>query len=50
MVLDSFLNFLNGKMDIANDFLYGYFLVIILVATGIYFSYLTRFVQFRMFF
>ena len=50
MVLDSFLNFLNGKMDVANDFLYGYFLVIILVATGIYFSYLTRFVQFRMFF
>ena len=35
MVLDSFLNFLNGKMDVANDFLYGYFLVIILVATGI---------------
>ena len=50
MVFENFLNFLNGKMDIANDFLYGYFLVIILVASGIYFSYLTRFVQFRMFF
>ena len=45
MVFENFLNFLNGKMDVANDFLYGYFLVIILVASGIYFSYLTRFVQ-----
>jgi len=50
MVFEKFLDLLNGKMDVANDFLYGYFLVIILVATGIYFSYLTRFVQFRMFF
>jgi len=37
-------------MSLANDFLYGYFLVIVLVLTGIYFSYITRFVQFRMFF
>ena len=37
-------------MSRANDFLYGYFLVIVLVLAGVYFSYITRFVQFRMFF
>ena len=41
---------MNDEMSLANDFLYGYFLVIVLVLTGIYFSYITRFVQFRMFF
>lgn len=40
----------NNQLSSLNDFLYGYFLIIILVATGIYFSYITRFVQFRMFF
>ena len=49
-MIDKILKFMNDEMSLANDFLYGYFLVIVLVLTGIYFSYITRFVQFRMFF
>ena len=49
-MVDKILDFLNGEMSRANDFLYGYFLVIVLVLAGVYFSYITRFVQFRMFF
>lgn len=46
--MDTFLEFLNSKLSLTNDFLYGYFLVIILIVAGLYFSFLTRFVQFRM--
>ncbi|MDO5045760.1 alanine/glycine:cation symporter family protein [Campylobacter sp.] len=48
--MDKFLDLINDKLDLINGFLYGYFLVIALILAGIYFSYITRFVQFRMFF
>ena len=34
-------------LQIINDFLYSYILIILLVLTGIYFTYKTKFVQFR---
>ena len=32
-----------------NDWLYTYILIILLIAAGVYFTFRTRFVQFRMF-
>lgn len=43
-MLDWFLQFL----DTANDFLYGSFLILALIGTGIYFTIRTRFVQIRL--
>lgn len=48
--MDKILNYLNDKLDIFNGFLYSYFLVALLVLAGLYFSYATKFIQFRMFF
>ncbi|WP_430805568.1 alanine/glycine:cation symporter family protein [Campylobacter sp. 9BO] len=48
MNLTEILNAINLKLDATNGFLYGSFLIIALIAAGIYFSYITRFVQFRM--
>lgn len=47
--MDKFLNDINDKLDFVNGFLYSYFLVIVLIFAGIYFSYMTRLVQLRMF-
>lgn len=39
---------LNALISILNDALYGYILIIILIAGGLYFSFRTGFVQFRL--
>ena len=36
-------------LDVANDFLYSKFLIIVLIAVGLYFTIRTRFVQIRLF-
>ncbi|MCR4941802.1 MAG: alanine:cation symporter family protein [Campylobacter sp.] len=46
--MDKFLNTFNSLLNSTNDFLYGSFLVAILIIAGIYFSFLTKFVQFRL--
>ena len=39
---------INSILGPLNDFLYGYILIFLLVAAGIYFTIRTRFVQFRL--
>lgn len=46
--MNEILNTINNNLGYVNDFLYGYYLVIILVIAGLYFSFITNFVQFRM--
>lgn len=43
--LSNFLNFIFGEI---NNALYGYILIILLVAVGLYFTFRTKFVQFRL--
>lgn len=43
-----FLFFLNGIFGTINDALYGYILIILLVAGGLYFTVRTKFAQFRL--
>ncbi len=43
------MEFLNNLVNTANDFLWTYILVIALVALGFYFTFRTKFVQFRLF-
>ena len=45
---EKIIEFLEGATSSANDVLYSYILVILLVAGGIYFTIRTRFVQFRL--
>ncbi|MCI6737232.1 MAG: alanine:cation symporter family protein, partial [Intestinibacter sp.] len=40
---------LNGFVTVINDFLWTYILVIALIVLGLYFSFRTKFVQFRYF-
>ncbi len=42
------MEFINNIINSANDLLYSYLLIIILVAGGLYFSFRTKFVQFRL--
>ncbi len=42
------MNFLNNIINSANNLLYSYLLIIILVVGGLYFSFRTKFVQFRL--
>ncbi|MEG2295776.1 MAG: alanine:cation symporter family protein, partial [Oscillospiraceae bacterium] len=42
------MDFLNGILDSANNFMYGSFLIILLVASGLYFTIRTKFCQFTM--
>ena len=42
------MDFFNGVLGTINDFMYGYILVGLLVASGIYFTVRTKFVQFRL--
>lgn len=46
---DNFLAGINSFLGNASDFLYTYILIIILVFVGLYYSFRTKFVQFRMF-
>lgn len=43
------MGFLQEALGSLNEFLYSYILIILLVATGVYFSIRTKFVQFRLF-
>ena len=40
---------LNQFLSSLNDFLYSYILIFLLVIAGLYFSFRTKFVQFRLF-
>lgn len=42
------MEFLNGILNSTNDFMYGSFLIILLVGSGLYFSFKTKFCQFTM--
>lgn len=42
------MEFLNGILNSTNDFMYGSFLIILLVGSGLYFSLKTKFCQFTM--
>ena len=46
--MDKIMEMLNSVINSANDILYSYLLIIILVAGGLYFSLRTKFVQFRL--
>ncbi len=45
----TFMNFLADKVDLINNFMWSYVLIILLIGAGIYFSFKTKFVQFRFF-
>ncbi|WP_027701948.1 alanine/glycine:cation symporter family protein [Metaclostridioides mangenotii] len=44
------ISFINDKVVLVNDYLWSYILIIMLVVTGIYFTFKTNFVQFKYFF
>lgn len=46
--MDKIMEAVNAVINSANDLLYSYLLIIILVAGGLYFSLRTKFVQFRL--
>ncbi len=47
-MLDNILDLIDDAVNAVNDALYSYLLIIILVAGGLYFSFRTKFVQFRL--
>ena len=47
--MQNILDVLNGYLGVANDFLYGKFLIVLLIAAGIYFTVRTKGAQFRLF-
>ncbi|MEE1038037.1 MAG: alanine/glycine:cation symporter family protein [Eubacterium sp.] len=47
--MQAILDVLNGYLGVANDFLYGKFLIVLLIAAGIYFTIRTKGAQFRLF-
>ncbi|MEG0924421.1 MAG: alanine/glycine:cation symporter family protein [Anaerovoracaceae bacterium] len=47
--MEAFIESFNGILDIINSFLYGKFLIIVLLGVGSYFTIRTRFVQVRLF-
>ena len=49
-ISNNIISFINENVVVVNDYLWSYILIIMLVATGIYFSFKTNFVQFRYFF
>ncbi len=48
-VLINFMNFLTDKVNTINTFMWSYVLIVLLIGVGIYFSFRTKFVQFRFF-
>jgi len=48
-VLINFMNFLTDKVNTVNTFMWSYVLIVLLIGVGIYFSFRTKFVQFRFF-
>lgn len=47
--IDSFLNGLNSIVDFGNNLLWTYILIFLLITLGFYFTFRTKFVQFRLF-
>ena len=47
--MESSIPWFTGILDYCNNFLYGKFLIFVLIATGLYFTFRSRFVQIRMF-
>ncbi|MEG0378871.1 MAG: alanine:cation symporter family protein, partial [Eubacterium sp.] len=47
--METFTNLINEYLGVANDFLYSKFLIILLLAVGLYFTIRTKFVQVRLF-
>ncbi|MCR1954465.1 alanine:cation symporter family protein [Clostridioides mangenotii] len=48
-ISNNIISFINENVVVVNDYLWSYILIIMLVATGIYFSFKTNFVQFKYF-
>lgn len=46
--MENFLNQFNDILTVCNDFLYSKFLIIILIAAGLYFTFRSKFVQLRL--
>ena len=47
-MLDKIFEFVNNAIAVTNDALYSYILIILLVLGGLYFTFRTKFVQFRL--
>lgn len=47
--MDSVMNLIGSVISNINDMLYGYILIILLIAGGLYFTFRTKFAQFRLF-
>ena len=43
------MELLNGLVESINEYLWGYILIVMLISIGIYFTFKTKFVQFRLF-
>ena len=43
------MELLNNLVNVMNDFLWSKILIIMLISLGLYFSFKTKFVQFRLF-
>ena len=43
------MDLINSILGNVSDFMYTYILIIMLIAVGLYFSFRTKFVQFRLF-
>ena len=43
------MELLNGFVETINEYLWGYILIVMLISIGIYFTFKTKFVQFRLF-
>ena len=43
------MELLNGLVETINEYLWGYILIVMLISIGIYFTFKTKFVQFRLF-
>ena len=42
------MELLNGLVETINEYLWGYILIVMLISIGIYFTFKTKFVQFRL--
>jgi AGCS family alanine or glycine:cation symporter len=48
-MLITFMDFLTNKVNVINNFMWSYVLIVLLIGLGIYFTFRTKFVQFRFF-
>ena len=47
--MDGIMGVLNGYLGVINDFMYGKFLIVLLIVAGLYFTIRTKAVQIRLF-